>query len=179
MQTFLTVPDFREAARHLDITRLQKQLVETLQIMNALVRPGYGWQHHPAVKQWRGYEYALLEYQAIFAKEYRDRGWETDLFEKTYAVLDEHRPGYVLDHKCVEPWWLGTEEFHASHRSNLMRKLEEKPNPRVPDDWYLQWLWTEPTTLEYWWPTRHEDRRFERLCDKAGTTPLNQGMVLA
>ena len=36
--------------------RLGKQGVEALQVVRALTRPGYGWQNHPAVRMWRGYE---------------------------------------------------------------------------------------------------------------------------
>lgn len=42
------------------------------------------------------------------------------------------------------PTWLGDPAFHASHRSNLLRK-----------DFlhYAQFGWTEPPNLEYVWPT--------------------------
>ena len=53
VQTFLPVPDLRASARALDSKRLGKQRIETLQIMRALTVPGYGWQHHPAVRMWR------------------------------------------------------------------------------------------------------------------------------
>jgi hypothetical protein len=36
--------------------RLGKQGVGALQVVRALTRPGYGWQNHPAVRMWRGYE---------------------------------------------------------------------------------------------------------------------------
>lgn len=46
MQTFLPYADFPGSAKVLDRKRF-----------------GYsaGWQNHPAVKMWRGYEYALCE----------------------------------------------------------------------------------------------------------------------
>ena len=31
-----------------------KQRVEALQVLRALVRPVYGWKHHPAVRMWVG-----------------------------------------------------------------------------------------------------------------------------
>jgi len=41
------------------------------------------------------------------------------------------------------PLWLGNEELHASHRSNLLRKAPL---------WYGQFGWTEPDDLPYIWP---------------------------
>jgi hypothetical protein len=51
-------------------------------------------------------------------------------------------PQYPLYHY---PPWLGNESFHASHRSNLLRK---------DFDYYSQFKWTEPTTLPYIWPSK-------------------------
>lgn len=44
------------------------------------------------------------------------------------------------------PPWFGREDFHASHRSNLLRK-----HP----DWYRQFGWYEPDDLPYVWPVRN------------------------
>jgi hypothetical protein len=41
------------------------------------------------------------------------------------------------------PPWLGCDEFHSSHRSNLLRKLPEH---------YSQFGWSEPNDLPYVWP---------------------------
>jgi hypothetical protein len=43
----------------------------------------------------------------------------------------------------LQPPWLGNESFHASHRSNLLRK-----NPA----WYSKFGWSESDNLEYVWP---------------------------
>ena len=74
MQTFLPYPDFAESASVLDRQRLGKQRVETLQVMKALTVPGYGWQQHPVVKMWIGYERTLLDYQDAFCAEWVGRG---------------------------------------------------------------------------------------------------------
>ena len=44
--------------------------------------------------------------------------------------------------KIIYPHWLGYEPFHASHRSNLLRKDAE---------YYSQFGWTEPDNLPYIW----------------------------
>ena len=66
MQTFLPYSDFERSAKTLDYKRLGKQRVEAYQILQALSDPNYGWQNHPAVKMWRGYEEALVAYYAAF-----------------------------------------------------------------------------------------------------------------
>jgi hypothetical protein len=38
--------------------------------------------------------------------------------------------------------WFGYEPFHASHRSNLLRK---------DDDYYSAFGWTDPKDLKYVW----------------------------
>ena len=43
VQTFLPYADFERSARALDRKRLGKQRVETIQVVRALTRPGYGW----------------------------------------------------------------------------------------------------------------------------------------
>ena len=62
MQTFLPYPSFVDSASVLDVPRLGKQRVETLQLLRANTVPGYGWRHHPAAKMWAGYLPALVSY---------------------------------------------------------------------------------------------------------------------
>lgn len=74
LQTYLPYPDFAASAHALDPRRLGKQRVEALQVLRALTTPGYGWRHHPAAKQWRGYEEALACYGVAICKEWCRRG---------------------------------------------------------------------------------------------------------
>src|SRR6478735_7797091 len=62
MQTFLPYSAFADSARVLDMRRLGKQRVETIQVLRALTVPGYGWRRHPAAAMWAGYEEALVRY---------------------------------------------------------------------------------------------------------------------
>lgn len=130
MQTFLPYPDFCESARILDDKRLGKQRVEAYQILRTLHGVTSGWQHHPAVKMWRGYESALEQYMAWMIKQWVERG-----FRNTMWIPD-------LAH-CPAPPWLGDERFHSSHRSNLLRK---------DPIYYAQFDWTESDDLPYYWP---------------------------
>lgn len=137
MQTFLPYADFAASASVLDMKRLGKQRVEAKQIYLALTQPGYGWQSHPAVKMWRDCEAALAEYGFAICQEWTARGYNdtlTPFFAERIAV-------------GPRPPWLGNPAFHASHRSNLLRK-----DPTH----YGIWGWTEGPELPYVWPRSDE-----------------------
>lgn len=136
MQTFLPYADFAESAKVLDRQRLGKQRVENLQIIKALIDPSYGWQNHPAVKMWRGYEYALLRYQEAICNEWTSRGYKDTCLQKSIDLLKGHPIG------VFKPSWIGEHDFHRSHQSNLMRKLPEH---------YGQFF-DVPDNVEYVWP---------------------------
>ncbi len=135
MQTFLPYPGFAASAVTLDRQRLGKQRVEAKQILLALQNGG-GWVNHPATKMWRGYENALATYGMVMCHEWAFRGYTDNLLPFFLSHLGDD---------MTAPPWLGDEAFHASHRSNLLRKDEQH---------YRQWGWVEPTTLPYVWPVR-------------------------
>jgi hypothetical protein len=138
MQTFLPFKSFTESAKCLDYKRLGKQRVECFQIFRALSDPNYGWQNHPAVKMWRGYEKSLLVYSIIICKEWRSRGYKDTMLDR-FKIL--HKPFKAIP--TIYPHWLGLKRFHASHRSNLLRK---------DSLFYSRYKWKEPSSLEYVWP---------------------------
>ena len=136
---------FAESAAVLDKKRLLKQCVECTQILNALIpldagwrnqpKKGKGWRNHPAVLMWKGYEDALtVYYNTCFEEAVNKRGIK-------FQALTLLPVTYMYD----VPPWVGNEKFHASHRSNLLRKDKE---------YYSQFGWTEPDNLEYVWPTK-------------------------
>jgi hypothetical protein len=131
MQTFLPYPDFKESARVLDRQRLGKQRVECYQIWRALTGLSNGWVNHPATKMWAGHVDALCDYYARVCEEWVCRGYRHNT---TYMTWTE---------PYLRPAWLGNPDFHASHRSNLLRK---------DPVWYGQFGWTEPPDLPYVWP---------------------------
>lgn len=147
MQTFLPYPSFEETARVLDLVRLGKQRVEALQILRAIHIPTYGWQHHPAVRMWRGYEQALVCYGLTICDEWIARG-RSDTVRPQIA---EHAHGGVertqdeLAASEALPPWLGDEAFHRAHRSALVRKDPDHYRPffgDVPDN--LAYVWPVP-----------------------------------
>ncbi len=136
-------PDFRRSAQLLDDRRLGKQRVETLQIMQVLVKLRWdnsvgeievfeprGWRNHPAVLMWQGYELALLGYERQVCDEWTSRGYKDTCLPKTLGLVrrwhGDDAPEYV------DPPWLGDEFLHRSHQSNLIRKDADFYRPLFP-----------------------------------------------
>ena len=130
MQTFLPYPDFKTSAQCLDWRRLGKQRIEAMQILRALENHNYGWQNHPAVNMWRGFEAMLAVYHNTIIEEWISRGYRNSM----KIIVPNIAP--------ISPSWLGNPDFHASHRSNLLRKDPEH---------YAQFGWTESDNLPYVW----------------------------
>jgi Pyrimidine dimer DNA glycosylase len=160
MQTFLPFADFAKSASVLDNKRLGKQRVECLQILQTLAKGEYvvdvtshavkaeiavtgvwprktAWYNHPAVRMWRGYNDRLAEYSLIICDEWLKRGFKDTCRAKIGQLL--LASPYTLG---MIPNWLGNSDFHASHRSNLLRK---------DPIYYSKFGWTEPPTLSYVW----------------------------
>jgi len=137
MQTFLPCPIFSESLECLDNKRLCKQRVEAMQIHNVLTGKtnSNAWKNHPAVKMWKGYENSLACYHNTAIHVWKKRGYKNTM--KLIPVPDET---YV-----EMPPFIGVDVFHASHRSNLLRK-----NP----EWYSQFGWKESSDLPYFWPSK-------------------------
>jgi len=113
--------------------------VEARQILNILIgtaKPGkngrIAWENHPAVKMWRGYENCLAYYMNTMISVWEERGYKNNMGKEKVCIL-----------RIKFPWWLGDEEFHASHRANLLRKDYE---------YYSKFGWTEDTETAYFWP---------------------------
>ena len=133
MQTFLPYSNFQKSAKCLDYRRLGKQRVEAKQILNALQGKNRGWRNHPATKMWKDYIPALKMYHNIMVTEWINRGYNNSMhFEKVSQPI-------------VLPFWLGDMVFHASHRSNLLRK---------DSNFYGKFNWVEPLNLPYIWPVK-------------------------
>lgn len=151
MQTFLPYADFRATAEVLDDRRLGKQRVEALQILRALTVPGYGWQHHPAVLMWRGYEEALARYGLEICRVWEERGHADTcagkIVDDLRAAGVERGPREQADLLAAGalPAWLGDEALHRSHRSALRRKDAGH---------YAEAFGDVPDDLPYVWPVR-------------------------
>jgi len=130
MQTFLPYMSFEKSAKCLDYRRLGKQRVEAKQILDILNGKTSRWENHPAVNMWRGYEDALALYVNEMIKEWIFRGYVNNM-----ELIN-------VDGQPEMPKWIGNEKFHASHRSNLLRKNKE---------FYRRYNWEEEDNLPYEW----------------------------
>jgi hypothetical protein len=145
MQTFLPVADFEESARLLDNPRLGKQRVECLQVLRALELPDYGWANHPVVTMWRGHTAGLVVYSLAMVRVWRERGFA----DTTATLISEFAPDAAAMTQAeaaaagLLPSWVGDEELHLSHRSNLLAKDPGFYRSRFPGD---------PDDLPYKWP---------------------------
>ncbi|KAD3515129.1 hypothetical protein GD627_12585 [Arthrobacter yangruifuii] len=143
MQTFLPYPEFARSAAVLDQARLGKQRVETLQLLRGLVVPDYGWQHHPALMMWKGFVPALTTYGLAMTDEWIARGHADTVREQILEFAPEAAEGGV-----ELPPWIGDEDLHRSHRSNLIEKSPEVYGPLFPDtDGGLPYVWPSPADI--------------------------------
>jgi hypothetical protein len=128
VQTFLPYPDFGETARVLDPKRLGNQRSEALVILRVCRIPTYGWQHHPAVRMWRGHEDALICYRVAICDRGTASGYADTVKEKLleYSVDRSVSAQHELAASGRLPPWLGDPRLHQSHQSALLRK-----NPRL------------------------------------------------
>lgn len=130
MQTFLPYPDYVKSAASLDRARLGKQRLECRQIMRAALGSS-GWSSHPATLMWRQHLQALARYCLAIDDEWIARGY--------VHTMEPLR----LAGRVVDPWWLGDERFHLSHKRALIFKM--------PEHYQRQWPQIKGR-LEYVWP---------------------------
>jgi len=152
MQTFLPYSNFAQSAKCLDYRRLGKQRSEALSIFKILIGEAkknkngkIPWENHPAVKMWKGHEFLLLAYILVICKEWQRRKYKDTVLEKSLKLADKFRKKIKNNYVLEQPNWFFNEKFHASHRSNLLRKNKE---------YYSQFNWKEPDNLPYYWPVK-------------------------
>ena len=144
MQTFLPYPDFRRSAAVLDVPRLGKQRVETLQILRALTFEDYGWRNHPAVTMWAGHTPALVAYGAAVTQRWQAAGYGDTVLPQLLEFLDGEplRGQRELRDAGLLPPWLGQRALHRSHRAALLRKDPEHYGALFgPTDPELPYVW--------------------------------------
>lgn len=165
MQTFLPIStSFKASAQVLDNKRLHKQALEGWQILMVLLeldpdgnhRTPKGWVNHPAVKMWRGYEFALYQYIQQMVIEWRARGFKSTIGVKASNTFIQAKNLNRISGVHRFPDWMVDVELYkkicSSHRVALLSKDYE---------WYSEFGWAEdagvrPKTYEYLWPTEIE-----------------------
>ena len=125
----------------LDNKRLGKQRVETLQILNTLAGRSNAWQNHPAVRMWKGYEPALIDYGIAICEEWRGRGYKDTCLEKIAAFRSSFPENKQL------PPWLGKRKFHHGQQAKLLRKLPAYYGNHFSVSPELEFEWPVPLLL--------------------------------
>jgi len=124
MQTFLPYAEFERSAQVLDYRRLGKQRVETWQLIRAINGETRGWRNHPAAVMWRDHVPALAVYGATMCHEWIRRGYKDSMLPRFELIISGHSEDLQM------PPWLGNENFHISHQSNLL--TPKQLGPQIP-----------------------------------------------
>ena len=137
--------DFHNVVEVLDNKRLNKQAVEAMQILDILCGrfPDARFRNHPAVLQWIGHEWVLLDYLTDICMECRVRDIKCSIYDRLngYTALMPNNSSQEL------PEWMERPEIFASHRSRLLFKgrcdsaLEALKSVTSP---------LKGTTIRYW-----------------------------
>lgn len=149
MQTFLPYPDFKKSLESLDDKRLAKQRVETYQLIAGLEgrltlkgKPySKGRVNHPISQMFRDNIPALKQYLNDSIDVWIARGKNNNMVKE------------IITEEIIMPLWFGNEEFHKSHRSNLLRK-----NP----DYYKKHGWEDDPNLPYRWYDMNRNQWYEQ-----------------
>lgn len=148
MQTFLPYANYERSAVVLDDARLNKQIVESYQISQALTRLTEAYQYHPATLMWAGAEQQFLDYVIAFDNEWIRRGRTNIAGQRACEVLADYIGRWPIE-TSHKPWWRKLPGFHAAMRGNLVRKK--------PEHYGLHFTDADPL-LEYQWPVRSINR---------------------
>jgi len=155
MQTFLPHPSVRDSLDALDNKRLNKQILETYQILNVLSGQSKSgaWRNHPAVLMWEGAESELWRYAMTAVKLADMRGIKT---ENNLANINALAAKASIYWGNNEPIWrinpTTIKRVNATHKANLYRKDPE---------YYAEYVsavndeYNQPCcdTCQYYWPT--------------------------
>lgn len=136
MITFLPHSDFALSVKALDWRRLGKQRIEAKQIHDIVSgkTPEARYKNHPAIKMWFGCEEALAMYHDYCLLEWKARGYNNTMSFLYLTYETSAKLKINADYKPINPWWLGNEDFHRSHRARLIEKDEKFYLPKFPND---------------------------------------------
>jgi len=164
MQTFIPYPDFEKSLKALDRSRLQKQAIETSQLIDTLLNlptksgnERKGWHNHPALIMWKNNVGSLFQYFLCNIDECKNRNIKTTYCESKVLIYEQ------LCYDFEKPKWFGDDCVHSSHRARLLQKGYEElfkgqKNAHKTIQWYKDFDWSEMQNpelfyQEYKWPT--------------------------
>ena len=125
MQVFIVGTPY-ETAEILDVKRLNKQIIENKQIMDAILGRGKGWFNHPVVKSYKNHFHWLYYYNlCLFWYSRGDKPMAKKMSDKAMAF----KPNFH------------TEEYFNQMKRRLFEKDEE---------YYKQWSYLGKS-LDNWY----------------------------
>lgn len=139
MQVFI-VGTPQETAIFLDERRLNKQIIETQQILDAL-NGKKAWSNHPCVLQYRGHQEWLMSYKECLVARRNGKSWESP-DGGFYDMRDASRFC-----EAVKP------PFHTQEYFDQMKRRLYTKNP----EHYKQWEYLG-TSLENWYWSQEEKK---------------------
>jgi hypothetical protein len=95
MQVFI-VGSVEETAQALDKRRLNKQIIECNQILDALYGVGKGWFNHPIVKMYKGYEKWLCCYK-WYLEEYQRKDSDLLMLMHYNKFCEDNKPPFLTE----------------------------------------------------------------------------------
>jgi hypothetical protein len=150
MQVFLPYPDFVKSLESLDNKRLGKQRVETYQLISGLTgRPTLSGKpysksriNHPISQMFRDNIPALKQYLNDSIDVWVARGMNNTMVKE------------VINEEVIMPVWYGNDDFHRSHRANLLRKDAA---------YYGAHGWTDNPSLMYRWYDMDKQQWYDQV----------------
>lgn len=117
MQTFFPFELPHKTFEVLDYKRLGKQRVECYQILKTLSGVSNGWKNHPAVRMWRGFEPALVDYALSSCEAWAKRGYTDTIADRIFEEFPE-----FVDGQVIYPVWTRRKDVLDSHKAMLYYK---------------------------------------------------------
>jgi hypothetical protein len=134
MQVFI-VGTVLETAKALDSRRLNKQIIECRQIIDAIQGTGKGWFNHPVVKMYEDHTNWLRCYMWCL-EEYQNK--------KSDALMLMHYNNYCEENKPAF--------FNDDFFTQMKRRLYTKDN-----EYYKQWADLGESDINWYWsPTENK-----------------------
>lgn len=138
MQVFIIGTPF-ETAEALDYKRLNKQMIENQQIMDAILGDGKGWFNHPIVKSYKNHFQWLYRYHlCLFWYKRGDKIMAKKMSEQAMAF----KPNFHTD------------EYFTQMKRRLFEKDEE---------YYKQWSYLGKSLDNWYWS--EDENKFIKYID--------------
>ena len=137
MQVFIVGTPL-ETAMALDKRRLNKQIIECKQILDAL-EGAKAWRNHPAILQYRGYTGWLIAYQSCLRYYYKGTYVKNTCYDCEVVL----RNCLAAERLCESL----TPPFHTKEYFDQMKRRLYTKDP----DYYRQWEHLGKSEINYYW----------------------------